>query len=113
MHYLATGDERAKDIMNKISSWIRQTTDSNPTMIRSGYWLDGDVLPISDYWSVAFAGPFAVAGMASEDNRVWMTAMWESIAWANTNQYYEDSLQLLTLIALSGNWWAPEEAPCP
>ena len=27
--------------------------------------------------------------------------------------YYQDTVALLSLIAMSGNWWAPEAAPCP
>ena len=29
------------------------------------------------------------------------------------DEYYGDTLKLLSLIAMSGNWWTPAAAPCP
>ena len=57
--------------------------------------------------------PFAVAAMVDNSNQSWLNSLWESIANDDYPGYYDDTLKLLSLVALSGNWWSPESVSCP
>jgi hypothetical protein len=46
---------------------------------------------------------------ASGSNQAWLDALWEEIAASAPEDYYEDSIKLLSMIAVSGNWWSPVE----
>jgi hypothetical protein len=45
-------------------------------------------------------------------NQEWRKALWALVEQSGDNEYYGDTLRLLSMITLSGNWWAPEKAPC-
>jgi hypothetical protein len=51
--------------------------------------------------------------MVDASNQEWLDALWDVVNATDNNEYYDDTLKLLTMIAMSGNWWAPEKAPCP
>jgi endo-1,4-beta-D-glucanase Y len=115
MHYLTTGDPRAKAAAKKINTWIRGKTGGNPDNIRAGYTLSGSPLADSDYLTMAFAAPIAVGAMVdgASSNQTWVNKLWDSVADMPSEGYYEDTLKMLGLIAMSGNWWSPEHPPCP
>jgi hypothetical protein len=111
IHYLVTGDERAHTAVQRINDWIRNDAGS-PDGIAAGYNLDGSPLPGSGYTSMAFVAPFAVGAMVDGGNQDWLNALWDSVAYSGDGDYYADTLKLMAMIALSGNWWPPESAPC-
>jgi len=114
MHYLSGGDNRAKTAVQKINSFMKSKTSGNPNLIKSGYWLDGDTLPGGDYLSMAFVAPLGVGAMVDSSNQTWLNALWDVIvATPSYDTYYDDTLKLLAMIAMSENWWSPEAAPCP
>jgi len=113
VHYLTSGDQRARSAVEKMTAWIRSSTSDYPGEIMSGYWLDGDVVDGGYYNSMAFTAPFAVAAMVDNSNQSWLNSLWESIANDDYPGYYDDTLKLLSLVALSGNWWSPESVSCP
>jgi endo-1,4-beta-D-glucanase Y len=113
-HYLTTGDARAKAVLSKINSFLKSSTSGDPDNIAAGYWLDGDGLPGSNFTSTAFVGPFGVAAMIDGGNQAWLNSIWTLLDQRQLDGvYYEDTIKLLTMITMSGNWWAPEAAPCP
>jgi endo-1,4-beta-D-glucanase Y len=112
VHYLVHGDSRAKALLDTLNGWIRSSTGGDPARILPGYNLDGSSLG-RDYRANAFNGPFAVGAMVDADNQAWLDELWNLINETDHNEYYDDSLKLLSMIALSGNWWAPEKVPCP
>lgn len=113
VHYLTTGDSRAEIALDTITNWLKGRTNGNPSQISAGYWLDGDPLPSSEYSSMAFRAPFAVAAMVGTSHQTWLNDMWDDVRWADSSVYYDDAIKMLSMIALSGNWWAPEVAACP
>jgi endo-1,4-beta-D-glucanase Y len=115
IHYLVTGDARARTAAKKINTWLRAKTGGNPDNIKAGYSLSGSPLADSDYVTMAFAAPFAVGAMVdtSSGNQAWLNAMWDTVAAMPSEGYYEDTIKMLALITLSGNWWAPDSPPCP
>ena len=54
----------------KITRWARAAADGDPAQIRGGYRLDGTPLPGSDYFSIFFAAPLAVAAMTDAEHVV-------------------------------------------
>jgi endo-1,4-beta-D-glucanase Y len=112
VHYLVHGDPRAKALLDTLNGWLRDDTGGDAHAIMPGYNLDGSPLP-RDYRANAFNGPFGVGAMVDASNQEWLDAVWDVVTATDNNEYYDDTLKLLAMIAMSGNWWAPEKAPCP
>jgi hypothetical protein len=43
----------------------------------------------------------------------WLNAVWDEVSANHDSGYYGDTINMLSLIVMSGNWWSPEAAPCP
>jgi endo-1,4-beta-D-glucanase Y len=113
LHYLLSGDPRARDVAQKITSWLRAETGGDPGNIAAGYALSGAPLPGSGYTAMAFVAPFAVGAMVDASHQDWLNSLWDFVEGAGSGGYYNDTLRVLAMITMSGNWWAPESAPCP
>jgi endo-1,4-beta-D-glucanase Y len=109
--YLVSGDARAKSEVLALTTWIEGATGGDPHQIAAGYHLDGSPSAGSNYLTMAFAAPFGVAAMADQQHQPWLDALWTLIAAAPSQGYYEDTLQLMAMIVMSGNWWPPEARP--
>ena len=109
--YLVSGDARAKSEVLALTTWIEGVTGGDPHEIRAGYHLDGSPSEGSNYLTMAFAAPFGVAAMANQQHKPWLDALWTLIAAAPSQGYYEDTLQLMAMVVMSGNWWSPEARP--
>jgi endoglucanase len=112
VHYLTTGDARARTAVQKMNSWIKIKTSNNPENIKAGYGLNGTAVSGSGYLTMAFAAPFAVSAMVDGSNQSWLNSLWSTVSGYASEDYYEDSIKMMAMIALSGNWWAPEDPPC-
>jgi hypothetical protein len=107
--FLVSGDRRAADFLAPINAWIRTTTKGNPDNISAGYDLSGTDLPHRYYEALCFICPFAVSAMASPDNQEWLNKLWDYITRFKLKDfdYYDNSIKMINLIILSGNYWAP------
>ena len=107
--FLISGDPQAASFLTKINSWIRNTTKGNPDNISAGYNLSGEDLPHRYYEALCFICPFAVAAMSSPDNQDWLNKCWDYIVHFKLKDfdYYDNSIKMLNLIILSGNYWTP------
>jgi len=115
LDYILYQEETSKKIVEKINNWISDftTTQGNPLNISSGYTLKGK--PYSkqseekDFDSMSFMAPFAVSAMVDSKNQVWLDSLWKCIVHFNLEKfdYYENTIKMLNLIILSGNYWAP------
>lgn len=110
--YLMNGEARSKMIVQRMTTWIRSRTGNDPGAILPGYNLAGTPTG-GDYLDLAFVAPFGVAAMVDGANQSWLNGVWDTTVANVGDGYYQDSLALLSLIAMSGNWWSPEAAPCP
>ena len=111
--YLLYGEKRAKKAVERINGWVMRATQGDPGRIRAGYTLAGKGLPGSDYPSAAFVAPLAVGAMVDADNQLWLDHLWTYLVEDKAfrigrRMYYENTLKLLAMLVLSGNWWAPE-----
>jgi len=114
---VVSDEPRAKLAVQKINTWIRSATGNDPANIKSGYRLDGTMIGSADYLSMAFVAPLGVGAMVDGSNQAWLNDVWDLVVDtpATTDGYYENTLKLLAMIAMSGNLWAPERVaagPC-
>jgi hypothetical protein len=85
---------------------VEHTTDGDPMAIRAGYRLDGTALENRDYFSDLYAAPFGVAAMTNPKQQAWLNAIYEAVH-RHHEGYYEDSVGLLSLLVMTGNYWDP------
>jgi hypothetical protein len=111
--YLVSGDPRAGAFLSRINTWIQATTKGNPDNISAGYNLSGEDLPHRYFEALCFICPFAVAAMSSPDNQQWLNKMWDYIVHFKLKDfdYYDNSIKILNMIILSGNYWSPDNPP--
>ncbi len=113
-HFLTTGDSQARNTVQKINSWFRQEMGGDPRAIGAGYKLGGAAIEQYEYRSMAFVAPLGVGAMVDGQNQAWLDALWNTTRDSSAEgSYYEDTLSVLAMIVMSGNWWSPEAAPCP
>ncbi|MEO6849883.1 MAG: glycosyl hydrolase family 8 [Mucilaginibacter sp.] len=105
--YLLTGDQRAKAVNDKINRWIRETTRNNPDNISAGYTLEGNDIRGRYFEALSFIGPFAVSAMVDKKNQQWLDDVWDYLVDFKLKDYdyYDNSIKLLNMIILSGNYW--------
>lgn len=98
-------ESKAHAILQKINNWITQKTNSNPANIKAGYSLEGTALV--NYSSHAFTAPFlAAAAASSHEHQQFINQGWDLLSGTHES-YYSDTISLLSMLFISGNWWAP------
>ncbi len=105
--YLINGDVRAKNALLKIDHWLLSATGGSTNNIYAGYYLDGTK---AVGWSdIAFTAPFAVGAMVDTANQEWLNKLYAKILLSNVagGGYYDNTLKMLAMITLSGNYWVP------
>lgn len=107
--YLTTGDKRAKAINDKINSWIRETTNGIADNISAGYTLGGNDIKGRYFEALSFIGPFAVSATVDQKNQKWLNSVWKYLTGFKLKDYdyYDNSIKLLNMIVMSGNYWEP------
>ena len=110
MGYLHYGNGKAKRASNSVASWARnQIIDGNSydfNQYHSGYTVKGEPLPGSNYPSTAFISPILVAASVNPVNQQFINDGWDFIK-SREESYFEDSINLLSMLILTGNWWNP------
>jgi endo-1,4-beta-D-glucanase Y len=102
-HY---GSPETRAAANKVVDWLKKKTEANPAGIKAGYKLDGTQLV--SYGSVAFTSPFIAACIVDSSHQSYLNSGWDTIInWREG--YYGDTINLLCMLLISGNWWAPIE----
>ncbi|HSC89744.1 MAG TPA: glycosyl hydrolase family 8 [Polyangiaceae bacterium] len=111
--FLLSGDARPRAIAQRLNNFAEKVSGGDPKQLRGGYHLDGTQMV--DYETMAFTGPFAVGAMTDPTKQEWLDKLWTHSVTREAENYYEDTLRMLSLIALSGNWWGPEKvkSACP
>jgi hypothetical protein len=104
---LLHGNATAAAQAAKIARWARATTNGNPRAFRSGYALDGTPLPNSNYFSIFFAAPLGVAAMSDASLQTWLDDIYAAVIATTDEDYYEESVALLCLLLMTGNFRDP------
>ncbi len=107
--YLLNGEAKALNAVKKINSWLYQKTGGNPSRIYAGYYLNGNAA--ANWQDVSFTAPFAVGAMLDTTKQDWLNKLYDEVLSSKTseNGYYGNTLKLLSMLVLSGNYWVP---PC-
>lgn len=106
---LLTGDAASLRETRKISAWAQAKTGGDPQQIKAGYDLAGKPLSGSNYFTTFFAAPLGVAAMTVSSQQTWLNAIYDAVRSRNED-YYEDSVTLLCLLVMTGNFWDPTAA---
>lgn len=108
LDFLVSGEPRSREVLGKINRWVRQKTGGDPTKIASGYTLDGKEIS-KDHQQMCFVAPLAVSAMIDAGDQAWLDALTTLVVNSSRDDtgYYDSTIKLLSLIALSGNWWSP------
>jgi endoglucanase len=106
--FLLHGEPRAKSALEKMNAWIKADTGGRPDRVCAGYQLDGKPTSKSDR-SLAFTACFGVAAMTDAAHQPWLNALWDYTVDTDSqdDRYFARTLKMLSLIAMSGNWWSP------
>jgi hypothetical protein len=88
----------------RISEWAVTATGGNPQNIQAGYDLDGT--PLANYFTTFFAAPLGVAAMTVPTQQTGLNAIYDAVS-DTQEDYYEDSVTLLCLLVMTGNYWDP------
>ncbi len=109
LDFILNGDKRSETIAEKINHWIRETTQNNPDNISAGYTLGGDDLKTRNFEAMSFIAPFAISAMVNPKHQVWLNKLWDYILKFDLDEfdYYDNTIKMMSLIILSGNYWAP------
>lgn len=106
--YAHHGTPEAKQAIDTISNWVKGKYPS-PADIRSGYELNGNTLDTS-LFDLVFVAPFAAGMIANSANQNYLNNLWAIIAHTDTDSAYSEALRILSILLISGNWWAPKGA---
>lgn len=88
----------------KIANWAQAAAGGIPTDIKPGYSLDGTPIPPGDYFTTVFAAPLGVAAMTVSSQQEWLNDVYDAVR--NTHgDYYADTVTLLCLLVMTGNYW--------
>jgi endo-1,4-beta-D-glucanase Y len=107
---LLNGDSVSLAQVRKITNWAQTATGGDPQKIKPGYQLSGEPIPPGEYFTTFFAAPLGVAAMTEPSQQAWLNAIYDAV-YATHEDYYEDSVTLLCLLVMSGNYWDPTAAP--
>lgn len=105
--YLLHGETRALNAVKKINDWLAYSTGNDATKIAAGYHLDGTA--IGNYFDASFVGPLTVGGMLDSSKQNWLNSLYSSLNSSSSlsGYYYGDTIKLLSLLSVSGNYWTP------
>jgi endo-1,4-beta-D-glucanase Y len=103
--HVLTGDPRAGAALARLDAFAMRTSGGDPAHLASGFHLDGS--PYRASVNECFRAAFAVAATGNAAGQRWLDALWWALVKRPLTTYYEDTLKLLGLIVISGNWWAP------
>lgn len=104
--YAHSGDLRAKTALGKMVGWVRTLTKDTLSKFKAGYDLSGNLISGSNYYTNAFAAPMLAAAISDASSQSFLNLGWKKIS-STKESYYEDSINLLSMLLISGNWWAP------
>ncbi|MEO6904456.1 MAG: glycosyl hydrolase family 8 [Bacteroidia bacterium] len=106
--YLINGEIKAKAAVNKLNTWLFSAVKGDVSTISNGYELNGKAL--YNWNDATFIGPFAVGAMLDVTNQPWLNSLYKELVTNNDlakGNYYSNTLKLLSMIVISGNYWVP------
>lgn len=99
--YAWFGHPEAATICTKMATWIRSSTNENPAAIKSGYTRSGSAQV--SYSNATYTGSLSCVCMISSTNQDFVNKGFTATKSADAGSYYNKTIQVLTLLMLSGN----------
>lgn len=106
--YLISGEARALTALQKINTWYVSSAGpgTDPSITGDHYNLAGQKQTNGN--NSAFVAPFGIGLMASSANQTEIDAVWAALVSKGVrSSYFADTIQMVNMIVMSGNWWAP------
>ena len=109
LDYLLYGDPRARESLTVFNRWARATTHEDPAAFNSGYRIDGSAINDEGNNDLAFVSALGISAMISADNQRWVNNVWDNLQRRpiNDDDYYGNTLKLLSMVVMSGHWEKP------
>ena len=107
--YLMHGDRRARAVLAPLNAFFRKTTADDPATIDDGYHLDGRRFTPDLRNRMSYVAPLGVSAMIDARNQPWLDRLWQVVNGRplEGEGYFANTLKMLALITMSGNWWSP------
>jgi endo-1,4-beta-D-glucanase Y len=93
----------SRDVANKMVTWARAKYNDNPASMGADFSLDGTPKGGGDN---AFTSPMVAAGVTDAKHQAWLDKGWTYMKGSDLG-YYGGSITLMSMLAVSGNWWIP------
>jgi endo-1,4-beta-D-glucanase Y len=103
--YVTSGDVRSKNVTAKLTDFFNRVSGGQPERIMSGYRLDGS--PLANFPNASYIGPATAGAMVDPRFQGFLNSLWTYETANPAGGYYDNELQLLSMIVASGNWWNP------
>jgi endo-1,4-beta-D-glucanase Y len=103
MDYMHYGNNHSYHAAQRTATWAARISGNDPAKFTSVYRLDGT--PLETYTSTAFTSPMLVAATVDPNLQTFLNKGWDRIK-NDHYAYFNDSINLLCMLAISGNWWA-------
>jgi hypothetical protein len=106
--YAVSKDAASKGELTKINEAIKKATGGDPSKIVDGYLLTGAAYGTKS--TPDFFAPLGAAAVFDAGNQAWADGLWKAMAAAGAagnGGSDVDSINLLGMLVMSGNWWAP------
>lgn len=103
---ILNGREGSRQLAKRMLDFFVAASGGDPENIAAGYTLDGK--PVRNYFTPLFAAPVAVAAMLDPARQSFLNALYQRL-YREHGGYYEDSVNMLSLLVLSGNFWDPTQ----
>ncbi len=111
LDYIQFGTEEAYTLELNLMSWLNEASGETIMGSCNGYELDGTPTYNDNYspWGM-YASPFMVAATCDKQFQPYLDSAWNYLSEYNSEfGYYSNSITMLCLLAVSGNWWSPVE----
>ncbi|MBR8535308.1 hypothetical protein KDU71_07035 [Carboxylicivirga sediminis] len=105
--YLHFGGSDAKSAMATLTDFFVDASGGHPANIKMGYYLNGK--PMDNYSSAAFIAPVITASTTDVKYQAYLNEGWDWLNRFVNETYYSDTITLLNMLLISGNWWNPAE----
>jgi hypothetical protein len=108
--YLLFGDARAKSALTLINDFMVRSTKGSVASMHSGYYLNGKPLPGTDYQDECFLAPFTIAATSNAKYQNWLNTCYASLisqGVAAKAGYYNNTIKMLVMLGVAGDYWTP------
>ncbi len=101
---LLNNDAKSKAQALKMVRWVATNAANNASNIKAGYQLNGT--PIGYYATSFFIAPLGVSAMLEASQQTFLNSIY-ALIYNKHETYYEDSVNMLNLLIITGNYWKP------